>query len=112
MIIPEFIKWLVPFVCGAVISALVAHFKKKSALEDGVQCLLRAEIIKAHDKYTERGYCPVAMKEALSKEYNAYHNLGGNDVATGLYEELMKLPKDLSDDMIRVKMLKEQETRK
>ena len=88
------LKWFIPFVCGAGISALVAHFKKKSALEDGVQCLLRAEIIKAHDKYTERGYCPVTMKEALSKEYTAYHNLGGNDVATNLYNELMKLPRD------------------
>ena len=37
------LKWFIPFVCGAGISALVAHFKKKSALEDGVQCLLRAD---------------------------------------------------------------------
>lgn len=94
MIIETIIKWLVPFVCGIGVSAIIAHFKKKSALEDGVQCLLRAEIIKAHDKYTERGYCPVAMKEALFKEYKSYHNLGGNDVATNLYKELMKLPKE------------------
>ena len=94
LVIETIVKWFIPFVCGALISALVAHFKKKSALEDGVQCLLRAEIIKAHDKYTERGYCPVTMKEALSKEYKAYHNLGGNDVATTLYNELMRLSKE------------------
>lgn len=88
------LKLFIPFICGAWISTLVAHFKKKSALEDGVQCLLRAEIIKAHDKYVERGYCPVTMKEVLSKEYKAYHNLGGNDVATNLYMELMRLPKE------------------
>ena len=94
LVIETIVKWFVPFIFGAGVSALVAHFKKKSALEDGVQCLLRAEIIKAHDKYTERGYCPVTMKEALSKEYKAYHNLGGNDVATTLYNELMRLSKE------------------
>lgn len=94
MILETVVKWFIPFIFGAGVSALVAHFKKKSALEDGVQCLLRAEIIKAHDKYTERGYCPVAMKEAISKEYTAYHNLGGNDVATNLYHEIMQLPRD------------------
>lgn len=97
MVIETVVKWLVPFVCGAGVSAIVAHFKKKSALENGVQCLLRAEIIKAHDKYTEKGYCPIQMKEALSKEYQAYHNLGGNDVATNLYREIIKLPKDYRD---------------
>lgn len=94
MVIETVVKWLVPFVCGAGVSAIVAHFKKKSALENGVQCLLRAEIIKAHDKYTEKGYCPIQMKEALSKEYQAYHNLGGNDVATTLYNDLIKLPQN------------------
>lgn len=94
MVIETVVKWLVPFVCGAGVSAIVANFKKKSALENGVQCLLRAEIIKAHDKYTEKGYCPIQMKEALSKEYQAYHNLGGNDVATTLYNDLIKLPQN------------------
>lgn len=94
MIFETTIKWVIPFICGSGITWLVAHFKKKSAIEDGLQCLLRGEIIKAHDKYLEKGYCPVAMKEALSKEYTAYHNLGGNDVATTLYEELMRLPKE------------------
>ena len=94
MVIETVIKWFIPFVCGAGISAIVSHFKKKSALENGVQCLLRAEIIKAHDKYTEKGYCPIQMKEALSKEYQAYHNLGGNDVATTLYNDLIKLPQN------------------
>lgn len=60
----------------------------------GTQCLLRAEIIRSHEKYIDRGYCPVYAKEALTKEYQAYHNLGGNDVATALYEQLMVLPND------------------
>lgn len=64
----------------------------------GTQCLLRAEIIRQHEKYIDRGYCPVYAKEALTREYQAYHNLGGNDVATALYEQLMSLPNDNKED--------------
>jgi len=71
-------------------------------LEDGVQSLLRAEIIRANEKYSEQGYCPYYAKESLTKAYNAYHALGGNDVATELYKQLMYLPdkdrKEIHDD--------------
>ncbi|MBE6890040.1 MAG: hypothetical protein E7485_08520 [Ruminococcaceae bacterium] len=60
----------------------------------GTQCLLRAEIIRSHEKYIDRGYCPVYAKESLTRAYQAYHKLGGNDVATALYEQLMSLPND------------------
>lgn len=86
------IKWAVPFVCGALIGLISALFVKVKALANGVQCLLRMKIIEMHDKYTERKYCPIAIKEAASRTYKAYHGLGGNDVATALYNELLELP--------------------
>lgn len=66
--------------------------ERTEQLEAGVQCLLRAEIIRSHEKYTERGKCPIYAREALAKAYKAYHALGGNDVATDLYNEIMELP--------------------
>ena len=96
MIVEKLISWAVPFVCGGIITGLIAYIKamrrKTSAIEEGVQCLLRAEIIRMHDKYTARGYCPIYAKESLKRAYNSYHTLGGNDVATGLYEDTMNLP--------------------
>ena len=90
------IKWAVPFVLGGLITWIVTYIKmckqKNTALEDGVQCLLRAEIIRNHDKYVERKHCPIYAKESLKRAYNAYHKLGGNDVATRLYDEVMELP--------------------
>lgn len=72
--------------------------RKKSTdmqiVEDGLQCLLRAEIIRSHDKYTSRGYCPIYAKENLKRAYDAYRALGGNDVATDLYHQCMALPVD------------------
>lgn len=66
--------------------------KKKSAVEIGVQCLLRAYILDARDKYMHKKYCPIYAREALTMAYNAYHKLGGNDVATDLYEQTIALP--------------------
>lgn len=96
-----FIQWLVTFVCGALVSLFGALFtgwkkerRREKAVEDGVQSLLRAEIIRQYEKWIDRGYCPLYAKEALKREYEAYHQLGGNDVATKLYQEAMQLPSD------------------
>ncbi len=78
------------------------HARKKFAksqdeqnIENGLQCLLRAEIIRSHDKYTAMGYCPIYAKESLRRVYTAYHNLGGNDIATSLYNECLNLTDNL-----------------
>ena len=86
------LKWAVPFVCGGAVSFAGTMLVKLKAIKVGLQCLLRAEIVRSHDKYTERGFCPIYAKDALTKAYTAYHALGGNDVATSLYKEVMALP--------------------
>ncbi len=88
------IGWIIPFCCGSVISAITSYVAFGHAMCEGLKCLLRAEIIRSHDKYIGRGYCPIYAKEALKRAYKAYHALRGNDVATRLYEETMKLPTD------------------
>lgn len=92
LIFEKAIGWLVPFLMGALASGLVLWFGGMKALRDGVQCLLRAEIIRQNEKWMKAGYCPIYAKQALSRAYTAYHGLHGNDVATGLYEETMELP--------------------
>lgn len=92
LILEKVISWLVPFLLGAAVGGVTLWFSGFRALRDGVQCLLRAEIIRQNEKWTKAHYCPVYAKQALSREYKAYHGLGGNDVATSLYEETMDLP--------------------
>lgn len=118
MIENDFIGWLVPFLCGGVAMGIawvwkkIVSYRKKikkleddieylsgeelgkrmELLENGMQSLLRAEIIRQYEKWSGRGYMPIYAKEALQKEYEAYHALGGNDVATDLYERAMELP--------------------
>ena len=86
------LKWLVPFLCGVVVTAIPAFLFNLKLIKNGLQCLLRVKIIEIHDKYTEKGFCPIAIKESLVRLYKAYHALHGNDVATGLYHETMELP--------------------
>lgn len=86
---------------NVVITNLISHRKRTSQREEqlagGVQCLLRAEIIRAHDKYTQKRFCPIYAKESLTRAYAAYHALGGNDVATDLYRQIMELPENEPD---------------
>lgn len=99
-IIEIILKWAIPFILSTAASAVIAYSKgahkraseREQAIEDGLQSLLRAEIIRAHDKYMGQGFCPVYSKEALKRSYQAYHTLGGNDVATKLFEDMIKLP--------------------
>ena len=66
--------------------------RKNAALHDGMQALLRDRIIQAYNHYQDRGYCPIYGKENVKRMYDAYHVLGGNDVATELKDKLMKMP--------------------
>ena len=59
VILEKVISWLVPFLFGAVVSALTLWFGGMKALREGVQCLLRAEIIRQNEKWVKTGYCPV-----------------------------------------------------
>ena len=98
----EIFKWLVPFFCGSSVSALGTIWIYFKYIKDGVQCLLRAEILRQYEKWEERGYCPIYAKQALSREYRAYHKLGGNDVATEKYHEILKLPDEPEEDELNM----------
>ncbi len=91
-IISTVTKWLIPFLLGVIATAIPAFFLNMRLIKNGLQCLLRVKIIETHDKYIEKGYCPIPIKESLVKLYKAYHALKGNDVATALYNEVMELP--------------------
>lgn len=86
------LNWFIPFLLGALVSGVTLWFVFFRAIRDGVQCLLRAEIIRQNEKWVKLCYCPVYAKQALSRAYKAYHALRGNDVATSLYDEVMELP--------------------
>ena len=73
---------------------MAAQLKKSHSrshcVAQGMQCLLRLEIIRSYENYSQKGKCPVYAREALSRGYAAYHSLGGNDVGTHLYRQIIE----------------------
>lgn len=70
---------------------------RNMALREGVEALLRDRIIQSYNHYHDKGYCPIYAKESLKRMYDAYHSLGGNDVATKLKNELLEMPTELEE---------------
>ena len=85
-----------------VIAKLNEEHKKNEAIAEGVQSLLRESIVTNYNRYTDKGFCPIYAKESIKKVYKAYHDLGGNDVATECYKRLLEMPtekKEKNDDV-------------
>ena len=86
--------WAATSVIGALVGAVVASCKRRSAkgdaMEQGMRALMRKELITLHKYYVvDLGYCPVMIKEHAGQVYRAYHALGGNGTGTQLYEEIL-----------------------
>lgn len=95
------VEWLFAIMTGLVglgyknlSKRLKAEQKKNAAIAEGMQSLLRESIVSNYNKYTEKEYCPIYAKETVKHIYEAYHNLGGNDVATKLYNTLLAMPEE------------------
>ena len=95
----NWIKWL--FAAATAILAwcyrnistrLKIEQEKNEAIAAGVQSLLREAIVNNYNRYQDKGFCPIYAKESIKTIYAAYHNLGGNDVATELYNKILKMP--------------------
>ena len=70
---------------------------KDNAICEGVQALLRDRIINTYNRAIDKGFCPIYEKESLKRLYTAYHNLGGNDVATELYHKTLEMQTEMRD---------------
>ena len=101
----HWIEWLfgiITAIVGIGYKSLSARMKEEQkrneAIAEGVQSLLRESIVSNYNKYSDKGFCPIYAKESIKKVYAAYHDLGGNDVATSLYKKILDM-KEEGDDM-------------
>lgn len=82
----------------ALSSIVLYSIKQYIGLKNGMISLLRNEIIRIYEKYTNLGYCPSYMKENIEEMYISYHKLGGNGMITIMVEEIFKLPNELKKE--------------
>lgn len=90
------INYLIPTFLGAttgfILTKVKKDRKKEKAIEQGVQALLRNELIRRYREYETKGEVSILDKENLEHMYEEYINLGGNGTVKKMYEEMVELP--------------------
>ena len=76
---------------GYVVWILKNQKKDRDANSRGTMMLLRLKIIEYHDKYMALGEIPSYAYANFCEMYETYRCLGGNGVATKMYEEIREL---------------------
>ncbi len=76
---------------GYLFKKILKLWKRQQAIENGVQALLRNELIRRYREYEVKGEISILDKENITHMYEEYKNLGGNGTVEKLYDELLDL---------------------
>ena len=90
MITQQIIDWLIPVMCGGIVTIIGMLVKCWRSLVGGLLALLRADLNRIHAEYVQVGR-PVSLELKVEAEdvYSAYHALGGNGVGSELYRQIL-----------------------
>ena len=80
-----------PFLLGDIVWLLKKQKQDRDANAKGTMLLLRVQLIEYHAKYTELGSIPSYAYQNYCEMYDAYHELGGNGMATKMKVEIDEL---------------------
>ena len=72
----------------ADLNTIKDYQQENEVIKLGIQAILRDSIVSNYNKYKDRGYIPIYARESVKKIYEAYTDLGGNDVAHDLYKKM------------------------
>jgi len=86
--VPSLITGAVAFVFGKVLGL----HKRMTAVEKGVQAILRDRLYQSYNHFHEKGYAPLYARENFENMYQQYHNLGKNGVMDDIHEKFLELP--------------------
>lgn len=66
--------------------------EENELFKSALRALLRSELMRTHHQAVRDGHASTLDKEVMERTYQSYHKLGGNGIATNLYDEMMALP--------------------
>ena len=92
------IKYWVELLLTTLTGGIAYVFKQYIGLKQGMQALLRNEIVRIYDVQMKLGYCPSYMKENIKDMYESYHMLKGNGLVTSMVNQLYELPNEKGED--------------
>lgn len=90
-VITYIITTLIGIAIGFLGTKLKKNKKKDLAIEQGVQALLRNEIIRRYREFESKGEISILDKENLEEMFEQYKNLGGNGTVKKMMDELLNL---------------------
>lgn len=77
-------------------NTLARRMKKTKAEQDairaGLQALLRAQIIDMYERYSEKGFAPIYVRDSFENVYKQYEKLGENGVINDIHTKFLALP--------------------
>lgn len=88
----EFLFGGLTFLIGYLLKNIFSLYKRQLAVEQGVQALLRNELIRRYREYESKGEITILDKENIEHMFKEYKNLGGNGTVAKMYDELLELP--------------------
>ena len=87
--------YIIPFFLGGTIgfisTKLKKNKKKDKAIEEGVQALLRNELIRRYREYEQKGELSILDKENVEAMFVQYENLSGKETEKQLMTEGLQL---------------------
>lgn len=90
------ISYIIPTALGGILgfvsTRLKKNKKKEQAIEQGVQALLRNELVRRYREYEAKGEMSILDKENMEAMFIQYQNLGGNGTVKHLMDDLLELP--------------------
>ena len=96
-------QWIMQYWMGFAFASLTSIISflwiQVTSTRSGLKALLRNEVIRIYEEWSDRGYIPYYVMEGLTHTYEAYHNLKGNGTITKLYKELQALPSNPPDEL-------------
>lgn len=95
-------EWWLTWLLGLIGAGVIAGFRtlykrqktaeiRQSALENGMQAILRDRILTSYYHYHERGSITLHGLENVEAMYKSYHDLGGNGTMTHLVEVMREM---------------------
>lgn len=102
-------KYWVEWVFGIISAVLIGLFnslrkkikteqEKQEAIKAGLQALLRAQIIDMYERYSEKGYAPIYVRDSFENAYKQYEKLGPNGVIADIHTKFLALPTKKKED--------------
>lgn len=95
-------EWWLTWLLGLIGAGVLAGFrvlykrqkeseKRQSAIENGMQAILRDRILTSYYHYHDKGSITLHGMENVEAMYKSYHDLGGNGTMTNLVEAMRSM---------------------